>query len=188
MAETGRTTISSRELGDGLDLTDAQVRKDLAYFGQFGHPGVGYRVPDMVRKLRQVLGTDRNWDMAIVGAGNLGRALASHAGFTMKGFHLVAVFDSDETKVGQPFGDKVVQPIAQMAEHLQRHGIRLAILAVPPEPAQTIADALVAAGVTGILNFAPVRLVVPPNVTVNSVDLAAQLEQIVFRLHDDPLP
>lgn len=184
LAASGRKTISSREIGDALDLTDAQVRKDLAYFGQFGHPGVGYRTPDLVRRLKHILGTDRNWSVALVGAGNLGRALASHPSFQLKGFRLVAVFDANDEKTGEMLGHLPVQSTADLVPVVRREGIRLAIIATPPEAAQDVADRLVDGGIEGILNFAPVTLSVPDHVTVNSVDLAAQLEQVVFAIQD----
>jgi redox-sensing transcriptional repressor len=178
----GRPTISSRELGNALDLTDAQVRKDLAYFGTFGHPGVGYRVGELVRQLKQVLGTDRSWPVALIGAGNLGRALASHPGFTARGFALIAIFDA--AAAGETLEALPVQPMDALVETVKREKIRLAILAVPAEAAQGVADQLVEAGIHGILNFAPVTLDVPDHVSVNAVDLAAQLEQLAFAIRD----
>lgn len=185
-------TISSRAIGAALGFTDAQVRKDLTQFGSFGSPGVGYRVVDLTRQLRQVIGTDRAWEAILVGVGNLGRALASHGGFVAKGFRIVGLFDADPTKVGQLVG--VGQPpeaivVASMdaaAAFAASRGVRLAILAVPPDTAQAVAETLVTAGIDGILNFAPVRLELPARVVVNSVDLAAQLERIVFQLQPSP--
>src|SRR2546421_7897395 len=107
-----RKTISSKQLGESLNLTDAQVRKDLAYFGQFGHPGIGYRVDELIIKVKQILGTDKIWNVLLVGAGNLGRALISYHGFEAKGFHLVAVFDNDPAKVGKRHGDFTIKPLS----------------------------------------------------------------------------
>ncbi len=182
---TNRRTISSRELGKALDFTDAQVRKDLAHFGQFGHPGVGYRINELVRQLKAILGTDRIWNMVLIGAGNLGHALAAFPGFLQKGFTLVAIFDADPKKVGTKIGTLEVLPMESMNRFIRERLIRLAVLAVPPAAAQDIADELVEAGVDGILNFAPRRLSVPSHVTVNSVDLAAQMEQIVFAIQEE---
>lgn len=177
-------TISSRELGDALGLTDAQVRKDLSRFGTFGSPGIGYRVDQLAMRLRHLIGTDRAWPTILVGAGNLGRALASHAGFSAKGFELVAAFDRDPFRVGQSLTERgpVVRDIGELDAFVRASNAKLAILAVPAAAAQPLADVLVAAGITGLLNFAPVHLEVPEHVTVNSVDLAGQLEQIVFHL------
>lgn len=177
-----RKTISSKQLGASLGLTDAQVRKDLAYFGQFGHPGVGYRVDDLIAKLRQILGTDKVWNVLLVGVGNLGRALCAYAGFEAKGFKLTAVFDRDPTKVGKRQADFTIRPLSELEATIRQMQIRVAILAVPADAAQGVADQLVAAGIRGILNFAPAPITVPAQVTVNSVDLALQLEQISFQV------
>lgn len=181
-----RRTISSRQLGESLGLTDAQVRKDLAYFGQFGHPGIGYRVDELVGQLRKILGTDRTWNVILVGAGNIGRALSSYRGFNPKGFKLVAVFDNDPTKVGKRVGAYAIQPFADLAAVVRKEVVRLAIMAVPADPAQGVADQLIAAGVRGILNFAPCSLNVPAEVAVSTVDVAVQLEQLSFQVNVVP--
>jgi redox-sensing transcriptional repressor len=197
-----RRTVSSKELGESLNLTDAQVRKDLAYFGQFGHPGVGYRVEDLIGQVRRILGTDKTWSVLLVGAGNLGRALIAYNGFDAKGFRLVAVFDSDPAKTGQrlgPFpgrpdavdsGDKrvfVIQPMSELKSTVEKQAIRLAILAVPADSAQEVADQCVEAGIRGLLNFAPVSLRLPSHIAMNAVDLAVQLEQLSFQVNFSPL-
>src|SRR5437764_10452716 len=177
-----RRTISSRQLGESLGLTDAQVRKDLAYFGQFGHPGIGYKVDELIGQLRKILGTDKVWNVLLVGAGNLGRALIAYRGFLRKGFRLSAIFDADERKVGQAFGDLAVSSMDNLAAIVADQNIKLAIMSVPGEAAQGVADKLVAAGVRGILNFAPVSITVPHDVSVQGVDLAVQLEQLSFKM------
>src|SRR6184192_3857551 len=116
-----RRTISSRQLGESLGLTDAQVRKDLAYFGQFGHPGIGYRVEDLIGQVRRILGTDKIWNVVLIGAGNLGRALSAYRGFDAKGFRLVAVFDNDPTKVGRKLGPFLIQPLTELQAAVQKH-------------------------------------------------------------------
>ena len=176
-----RLTISSKQLGESLRLTDAQVRKDLAYFGQFGRPGIGYRVVDLVSRLRHILGTDRDWNVVLVGAGNIGAALASYRGFASKGFNIVAVFDIDAGKVGKRIGSFAVNPLSDLEKVTKELSARLAILAVPADGAQDVADQLVAAGIRGLLNFAPVSLTVPKGVAVNAVDVAVQLEQLAFQ-------
>ena len=183
---TDRRTISSKQLGESLGLTDAQVRKDLAYFGQFGHPGIGYRVDDLIGQVKRILGTDKVWNVLLVGAGNLGRALCAYRGFNSKGFQLVAVFDNDASKVGRRIGAFTVQPLEEIPAAVQKHGIRLAILAVPADAAQDVADQLVAAGVRGLLNFAPVSITVPADVALNAVDVAVQLEQLSFQVNVAP--
>ncbi len=199
-----RRTISSKQLGESLGLTDAQVRKDLAYFGQFGHPGIGYRVEDLIAQVRKILGTDKTWNVMLIGAGNLGRALMAYNGFDAKGFRLVAVFDADPNKVGKvqgPFPQPapsqgretgeasrgkrtfLIQPLAELKTTVDKFAIRLAILAVPGDHAQDVADEVVEAGVRGILNFAPVSLNLPADVAINAVDLAVQLEQLSFQVN-----
>jgi redox-sensing transcriptional repressor len=179
---TGRRTISSKQLGESLHLTDAQVRKDLAYFGQFGHPGIGYKVEDLILEVRKILGTDKVWNVVLVGAGNIGRAMAGYRGFDRKGFRVIGVFDNDPAKVGRKLGGFTIQPLSEIADAVQKSPIKLAIMAVPADSAQDVADQLVAAGIRGLLNFAPVSLTVPHNVALNTVDMAVQLEQLAFQV------
>src|ERR1043165_877305 len=123
-----RRTISSKQLGESLNLTDAQVRKDLAYFGQFGHPGIGYRVDDLIAQVKRILGTDKIWNVLLVGAGNLGRALMAYRGFDQKGFRLVAVFDADPSKVGKKQASFTIQPLSELAATVQKQNIRVAMI------------------------------------------------------------
>lgn len=181
-----RQTVSSKHLGESLNLSDAQVRKDLAYFGQFGHPGIGYRVAELIGRIRKILGTDKTWNVALVGAGNLGKALSGYKGFGPKGFRLVAVFDNDPTKVGKRLGPFTIQPLADIGKVARREQIRLAILAVPADNAQQVADQVVAAGVRGLLNFAPVSITLPPDVALSTVDVAVHLEQLSFQVNVMP--
>src|SRR6188474_3290756 len=120
-----RRTISSKQLGESLNLTDAQVRKDFAYFGQFGHPGIGYRVDDLIAQVKRILGTDKTWNVLLVGAGNLGRALMAYKGFEKKGFRLAAVFDADATKIGKKHGPFPIQPLTELSTTIQAKNIRL---------------------------------------------------------------
>ena len=181
--KNNRGTISSKQLGESLGLTDAQVRKDLAYFGQFGHPGIGYRVDDLIARVRHILGTDKTWNVLLVGAGNLGRALLAYRGFDAKGFRLVAVFDNDASKIGKKFGSFTVQALSELEQTVKAKSIRLAMIAVPADVAQSVADQLIEGGVRGLLNFAPVSLTVPGDVALNSVDLAVSLEQLSFQVN-----
>src|SRR5271169_446990 len=151
----GFTTVSSNQLGQPLSIKNAQVRKDLAFFGQFGHPGIGYRIPELIDSLRHILGIDHEWPLALVGLGNLGRALLRYRGFRTRGFHVVALFDSDPAKIGQQHEGLVVEPIESLRKVVAPRKIRLALLCVPTESAQRVADLLVASGIGGILNFAP---------------------------------
>jgi len=176
----GVATVSSRKLAQSLNLSDAQVRKDLAYFGQFGRPGVGYEVIPLIQRLRSIFGTDRITHTLLVGAGNLGKAVAAYGGFKDKGFELVAVFDADEKKVGRKVAKLPVRPMNELDQTVAEHNVRLAILAVPASAAQDVTDRLLNAGVRGILNFAPAPLKTPPGVTVRGIDVAAELEQLSF--------
>ena len=180
LVRDGLETTSSTRLGSLLGFTDAQVRKDLAYFGQFGYPGVGYRCEELIHEIKRILGTDRAWPVVMVGAGNLGRALLKYKGFQQQGFHVVVAIDVDETKVGLTIDGIPIVHLDQLPEIVKQKGIRLAILAVPSTEAQLVADRLVMAGIEGILNFAPVTVSVPKQVNLKGVDLAIQLEQLSF--------
>lgn len=184
-SDENRRTISSRQLGEVLGLSDAQVRKDLAYFGQFGHAGIGYRVPELIARVRRILGTDKLSPMLLVGVGNLGRALIAFRGFQKRGFELAAVFDKDPQKVGETTDGPnrlKVQAVSEMPTVVRRHSIRIGVLAVPASSAQQAAEEMIAAGIRGILNFAPLSLQVGPEISVASVDLAIHLEQLSFEL------
>jgi len=180
LVRDGNETTSSTQLGKLLEFTDAQVRKDLAYFGQFGYPGIGYRCGELIAKIKEILGTNERWPIAMVGLGNLGRALLGYRGFTHQGFEIACAFDVDEAKVGKQFDGIPVYHLDQTVEIVPKLGIRLAIIAVPAPAAQKVADALVAAGIEGILNFAPVTIAVPKHVNLEGVDLAIELEQLSF--------
>ena len=180
LVREGHETTSSTRLGRLLGFTDAQVRKDLAYFGQFGHPGVGYRTLELITAIKRILGTDKSWPVALVGIGNLGRALIGYRGFHQQGFQIVAAFDADPQKLESDFYGIPVYAMDELPGVVQEFGIRLAALAVPNTAAQEVADQLVAAGLRGILNFAPVTLSLPADVQIVAVDLAIELEQLTF--------
>jgi redox-sensing transcriptional repressor len=180
LVRDGHETTSSTQLGKLLGFTDAQVRKDLAYFGQFGYPGIGYRCHELIDAIKRILGTSQPWPLAIVGLGNLGRALIGYRGFAQQGFHIVAAFDIDPQKVGTTLDGIPVYHLDDLPKVVQEKGLRLAIIAVPAAAAQKVAEALVAAGIEGILNFAPVTLNLPRHVQTVGVDLAIELEQLSF--------
>jgi len=180
LREHGVPTTSSQKLAAGVGVTAAQVRKDLGYFGQFGLPGIGYRIDHLVDELRRILGTDRTWNVALVGIGNLGSALAEYRGFERQGFRFVALFDRDPAIVGRAFGSLAVDSIESVEPVVRVRGVELGIIAVPAPAAQEVADLLVAAGIRGIYNFAPAVLQLPPQVAYVSIDLAVELEQLSF--------
>jgi redox-sensing transcriptional repressor len=178
----GLTTVSSNQLGEPLSIKNAQVRKDLAFFGQFGHPGIGYRIDELIAALRRVIGIDREWPLALVGVGNLGRALLKYRGFRSRGFQIAALFDNDTRKIGQKHDSLIVEPLDALRKTIVLKKIRLAILCVPAEPAQRVADQLVASGIQGIFNFAPVPLIVPSTVNIMAIDLSVQLENLAYKV------
>lgn len=178
----GVTLVSSRELAEMLGTSAAQVRKDLACFGHFGRPGVGYPVKELVGHIKRIMGLEHRWRVALVGAGNLGRALCRYKGFVEKGFEILAVFDKDKSKIGKSIRGKVIRPMTELAKTVRGRRIELGVIAVPAREAQTVTEQMVKAGIRGILNFAPVRLVVPAEVTVCAVDLGIELQQLSFNL------
>lgn len=180
MLKSGADTTSSSQLGQRLGFSDTQVRKDLAWFGQFGVPGLGYRCEELVEQIKRILGTDRSWPTALVGAGNLGRALLGYGGFRRQGFDIVAAFDSDPAKVGGTIEGIEIRPLGELKTALSQLKIQLAILAVPIAAAQDVAMELADAGISGILNFSPTTIDLPPAVEVVGVDLAIEMEQLSF--------
>jgi len=178
----GQETVSSSSLGESLGLTDAQVRKDLTYFGQFGHPGIGYDVGELARSLRKILGADRTWNVALVGMGNLGRALLHYRGLREQGFLVAGVFDRDPEKIGRKENGLAIQPVDDLAETVREEDIKLGIICVPAESAEEVASLMADAGIEGILNFAPVSLAVPKQVKLCSVDLGLELELLSFQV------
>lgn len=180
LVRDGRETTSSTQLGTMLGLTDAQVRKDLAYFGQFGYPGVGYRCEELIGEIKKILGTDRQWQVLLVGTGNLGRALLGYKGFGQQGFRIVAAFDVDRPKVGKVIEGVRVYHLDDLSRVVHEKKIRLAMVAVPSDAAQTVVDRLVEAGIEGVMNFVPVTITVPDGVQNVGVDLAIELEQLSY--------
>ncbi|MCG8583175.1 MAG: redox-sensing transcriptional repressor Rex, partial [Pirellulales bacterium] len=156
------------------------VRKDLAHFGHFGHPGIGYRCDDLITAIRKILGTDQSWPVVLVGVGNLGRALLGYKGFRQQGFKIVAALDLDRSMEGTQVEQVPIYHLEKLEQIIGEKRIRLAMIAVPATAAQGVADQLVAAGVVGVVNFAPVTLNLPEGVSLVGVDLAIELEQISF--------
>ena len=183
LEEAGVRAISSQALAEQFHLNAAQIRKDLAYFGEFGVRGVGYYVRDLKRHLRQILGLDRNLRVAIIGAGNLGLALADYPGFRQEGFEILALFDTLNAKVGQQSrGGVPIHAVTDLRKIARRDGISIAVIAVPAASAQLVVNQVVAAGIKAVLNFSPGTLEVPPGVKMKSVDLTVSLESLSFFL------
>jgi len=174
--------ISSSDLAELLGINSAQVRKDLAYFGQFGVPGFGYYVADLRNNLKRILRTDREVRVVLVGVGNLGSALVSYGGFQRQGFKIVMAFDADRRKVGSSRGDLAVHHMDDLEVQIKESGAEIAILAVPADACQPVTDRLVKAGIKGVLNFVPRRLNVPPHVKVHYVDLSIEMETLSYYL------
>jgi redox-sensing transcriptional repressor len=183
LSEKGIEKVSSRDLADLLHITAAQLRKDLAYFGQFGRPGVGYRIRPLIDELRRIFGTDQIRRVAVVGIGDLGSALLHYRVFRKRRFDLTAAFDIAPAKIGRQVGQVTIQHINELHKVVRANDIKLAIIATPAEAAQQVADMLCEAGIKGILNFAPTTLQTPPDVAVKPVDLASSLEQLSFQVH-----
>ena len=183
LEEAGVRTISSQALAEQFHLNAAQIRKDLAYFGEFGVRGVGYYVRDLKRHLRQILGLDRNLRVGIIGAGNLGLALADYPGFRQEGFEILALFDTLTSKVGQQSrGGVPIHSINDLKKIARRDGISIAVIAVPALSAQPVVNLVVASGIKAVLNFSPGALEVPADVKLKSVDLTVSLESLSFFL------
>lgn len=180
--ESRKSFLSSDEIAHLADFTSAQVRRDLAYFGQFGTPGKGYDTKALAESILKILGLDRKWDVALVGVGNLGSALLSYRGFSKQGFKISCAFDTDPGKIGRKVNSVVIRHIKDAQRLVKEKGIRIAILAVPGEAAQEIVDMLVKAGIKAILNFSPIRPKLDKSVAVLNIDLSIELERLAHFL------
>ena len=182
MAEKGIQTTSSQELGERVGISAAQIRKDISQFGEFGKQGTGYRISFLIDKLREIMKIDRIWDVAVVGAGDMGHALARYPGFVNRGFRITMVFDNDPAKVGQQIGEFIVEDTANLVDRIKGAGIQVAMLTVPAAAAREVTEMLVKAGVKAILNYAPISLTVPENVRVQHIDPATHLQRMTYYL------
>lgn len=182
MADNGLKTTSSQELGEHVGISAAQIRKDISQFGDFGKQGTGYSITYLLDKLREILKVDRIWEVALIGAGDMGHALARYQGFTNRGFHITMVFDSDKEKIGQKINGFIIEDTEKMVERLKSAGIKMAMLTVPAQAAQGVTDKLVQAGVKAILNYAPINLNVPPSVKVQYIDPSTHLQRMTYYL------
>ena len=175
-------TVSSQDLGQKLDLNPAQIRKDLAYFGEFGKKGIGYDVAYLIEKIRQILKLDKVIPVALVGAGNLGRALCNYNAYLKDNMKIVAVFDASETKVGESINNLKVKPMNELKETIQSLHVRIGIITVPAAEAQNVANQFVEAGVEAILNFAPMIIKVPNEIRVHHADFTTELQSLAYYL------
>jgi redox-sensing transcriptional repressor len=182
MSNEARQITSSQELGERLGISAAQIRKDLSQFGEFGKQGTGYTIDYLVEELQKILKVDRVWDVAVVGAGDIGNAVAHYQGFTNRGFRVTMIFDNDLEKIGTQEGDFIIQDSATMVEAIRRAGIKIAMIAVPAQNAQKVADELVKAGVKAILNYAPISLIAPYDVRVQYIDPSVHLQRMTYYL------
>ena len=182
MADNGLKTTSSQELGEHVGISAAQIRKDISQFGDFGKQGTGYSIAYLLDKLREILKVDRIWDVALVGAGDMGHALANYQGFENRGFRIAMIFDADGAKVGEKIGEFVMEDAEKIAEKIKSAGIKIAMLTVPASAAQSVADKLIQAGVRAILNYAPISLAVPNNVKVQYIDPSTHLQRMTYYL------
>ena len=181
-AAQGMTTVSSTTLASRGGTTSAQVRKDLSFFGSFGRRGLGYPVPELVHRLREILGLGRTYRVVLIGAGKMGSALAQYRGFRQRGFEVVAIFDTDPAKIGKQWNGVMVRDMTSLESELPKAKVDIAVLVTPVEVAQDVADRLVKLGVRAILNFVPVQLSLPDHVLVRSVNLALELEALSYGL------
>jgi redox-sensing transcriptional repressor len=182
LAIEGQEVTSSHELGRRLGISSAQIRKDLSHFGGFGKQGTGYQIAYLVDQLRQVLKVNQEWEVAVIGAGDLGTALLHYKGFADRGFRIACVFDNSPQKIGKKIGEFTVYPMEDMQRVIQERGIKIAMIAVPAEKAQEVANKLIEVDVRAILNYAPMTLNVPPTVHVQYIDPVVQLQRMTFYL------
>ncbi len=182
MAQDGRLLTSSQELGERLGISAAQIRKDLSQFGEFGKQGTGYQIEFLIKKLREILHINQEWDLVVVGAGDIGSAVVRYRGFANRGFRVAMVFDSDPDKIGSQVGDFTVQDGSYMVEAIRAARVKVAMLAVPAAQAQEVANRLIEAGICAILNYAPISLNVPPGVFVQYIDPAIHLQRMTYYL------
>jgi len=180
--DENKITTSSHELGRRLGISSAQIRKDLSHFGEFGKQGTGYHINYLIEQLRQILHLSQEWDVALVGAGYLGHAIANYNGFQDRGFRIALLFDNDPDKIGQKTNNLVVQDVTELEETIQKHQTKMAIIVVPAQVAQGITDRLVKAGVQSILSYAPIYLIVPSHVRVSYSDPVIQMQQMAYYL------
>ena len=182
LAAAGQEITSSHELGEKLGISSAQIRKDLSHFGEFGKQGTGYRINHLQEQLRRILKVDHQWEVALIGVGVLGHALARYGGFQDRGFRITLAFDNDPAKIGEKVGDTLIQDVAVMPDVLKQHDTKVALIAVPAEVAQAVVEVCVQSGIKAVLNYAPIHLLVPPDVHVQYTDPITHLQRMTYYL------
>jgi redox-sensing transcriptional repressor len=185
LQQEGKKSVSSQELGQRINVTAAQIRKDLSYFGQLGKQGIGYNVDELLDHINHILGLSQDWNIVLVGVGHLGQAIARYSGFKDKGMHIVGLFDADPGKVGTEFAGIIIQHVNDIPAVVREHNVRMAIVAVSAEHAQEVVNRLVDAGVEAILNYAPVSVHVPEGVWVRHIDPVSLLHSMTYYLARD---
>ena len=184
LQQEGAQVVSSQQLGEKLQVTPAQIRKDLSYFGRFGKQGRGYSVAHLLGRLKQILGLNSHWNVAVVGVGRLGRAILSYPGFNPDGFRLVAAFDANPKVVGQNVAGLEVLPMVRLAQEVRERDITIAIVAVPTDHTQEVVDQLVECGVRAMLNYAPIAPQVTEGVKIRNIDPVLSLQSMTYYLTD----
>ncbi|MBA7543670.1 Redox-sensing transcriptional repressor Rex [subsurface metagenome] len=174
--------VPSFKIEEMTGINSAQIRKDLAYFGEFGKRGLGYPLIDLSRELKKILGLDKKWSVIIAGAGNLGKALVKYKGFQKRGFTIKGIFDNNPSKIGKKLGHIFIYDIKEIEKIIQAENINIGILVIPADSAQEVADKMVAGGIKAILNFAPVRIFLPPEIKIHNVDLSIEFEGLTYYL------
>jgi redox-sensing transcriptional repressor len=184
MAREGRTLTSSQELGERLGISAAQIRKDLSQFGEFGKQGTGYQISYLVEQLQKILNVDHEWEIAVIGAGDVGNAVARYKGFSNRGFKVCSIFDINPEKIGSQIGEFVILDYANLIESVRASRIKIAMITVPADRAQEVADRLVEAGVKAILNYAPISINVPEGVRVQYIDPSIHLQRMTYYMDE----
>ena len=182
MAQEGRRVTSSQEIGERLGISAAQIRKDLSQFGEFGKQGTGYNIEFLANKLSSILNVDRVWDVAVIGAGDIGSALARYNGLNNRGFQVKLIFDAAPHKIGQAINDFIIQDAANLKEMIEKAGIKIVMISVPASVAQEVVDTCVEAGIKAILNYAPISINVPEGVRVQHIDPVIHLQHMTYYL------
>ncbi len=182
MQQEGRQVTSSQELGERLGISSAQIRKDLSQFGEFGKQGTGYNIAYLADQLRKILKLDRVWDVAVVGAGDIGHAVAGYGGFTDRGFRVVMIFDNDPAKIGKKVHNFIVQDYDKLVEIIRQEGIKVAMITTPAAAAQEVGEKLVKSGVKAIVNYAPITLHLPEEIHVEYIDPLVHLQRMAYYL------